>query len=120
MNEKKEYEIASREFEQVKKSLLYSLTNMGRPFIEVVDGNFENRGELLLRHRYEGVDLKIDWAQDTLASITKVWGRPVNILTAVGGKEKIMRFDGKEHSQHALDKKPETKAKEAQPNVETS
>ena len=56
----------SREFKKVKDKLLFRLTNFGQPFIYVEDGNFENRGELLLKHKHEGVDLKIDHARDTL------------------------------------------------------
>ena len=35
--------------------MLYQLTNMGQPFIYVVDGNYCNRGELYLQHRFEGI-----------------------------------------------------------------
>ena len=63
------YEIDSREFKQVKDKLLYQLTNFGQPFIVVEDGNYENRGELLLRHRHEGVDLDAEHARATLVSL---------------------------------------------------
>ena len=52
------YEIESREFKKVKEKLLFQLTNFGDPFIYVEDANYENRGELLLRHRHEGIDLQ--------------------------------------------------------------
>ena len=39
-----------------KEKLLGQLTNFGQPFIAVVNGNFENRGELLLEHDHQGVD----------------------------------------------------------------
>jgi stage V sporulation protein R len=103
------WEIESREFKKVKDKLLFRLTNHGQPFIYVVDGNFENRGELLLRHQHEGVDLKLDHARDTLANLNRVWKRPTNILTKIDGKGKIMRFDGRDHSEksaeYAQDKK---------------
>src|ERR1700677_1781237 len=41
------YVIESREFAKIKQRLLFSLTNFGKPWIYVVDGNFRNRGELL-------------------------------------------------------------------------
>ena len=37
-------EIQSREFTRIKEQLLFALTNHGRPFIFVRDGNFGNRG----------------------------------------------------------------------------
>jgi stage V sporulation protein R len=97
------WEIQSRQFLEIKKQLLSMLTNFGQPFISVTDGNFENRGELLLEHRHEGVDLKLDWARDTLANIYRVWRRPVNLLTAIEDAGKLLRFDGKEHTDKATD-----------------
>jgi stage V sporulation protein R len=65
----------------------------------VEDGNHDNRGELLLRHKHEGVDLKMDHARDTLMNVQKVWRRPVSILTKVDNKGKLLRFDGRDHSE---------------------
>jgi stage V sporulation protein R len=76
------YEIESREFDKVKQRLLFNLTNMGRPIIYVVDGNYKNRGELLLEHRYSGVELQSNYAQDTLSNLYKLWKRPVHIELA--------------------------------------
>jgi stage V sporulation protein R len=99
-NERNEqWEIQSRQYEKIKQQLLGMLTHAGQPFIQVEDGNFDNRGELLLKHRHEGVDLRIDWARDTLVNLYKVWRRPVNILTRVEEKGKILNFDGKSHSE---------------------
>jgi stage V sporulation protein R len=93
------WEIESREFKKVKDKLLFRLTNHGQPFIYVVDGNLENRGELLLRHQHEGVDLKMDHARDTLAALNRVWKRPVNLMTKIDNKGKLLRFDGRDHSE---------------------
>ena len=60
------FEIESREFKEVKEKLLFQLTNFGNPFIYVEDANYENRGELLLRHEHRGVDLRPDYARETL------------------------------------------------------
>ena len=67
----------------MKDKLLFQLTNFGHPFIFVEDANYENRGELLLRHNHEGIDLQVDHARDTLAALARVWKRPVNLLTVV-------------------------------------
>ncbi len=96
------WELQSRQYEQIKGQLLQMLTNFGNPFIAVEDGNFENRGELLIKHRHEGFDLKLDWAQDTLANLYRVWRRPVNLQTAFEDKGKILRFDGQEHSDKSV------------------
>ena len=87
---------------EVKNKLLFSLTNAGQPFIRVVDKNHENRGELLLAHEHQGVDLRIDWAKEVLGSLVRVWRRPVEIHTMVDNKPTLLRFDGKEHVQRPL------------------
>lgn len=92
------YEIESRRFEQVKQQLLFNLTNLGRPIIRVVDGNYHNRNELLLEHNYNGIELKHSFAEDTLVSIQRLWNRPVHIRTVLEDSRVILSFDGKEHS----------------------
>jgi stage V sporulation protein R len=89
----KEYVIDSRGFEAIKRKLLFSLTNFGQPIVVVQDANYSNRGELLLRHEHEGVDLKLDWALDTLKNIHAVWTRPVHLETVVENKRKLLSFD---------------------------
>lgn len=88
------YEIASREFAQVKNQLLDMLTNSGRPFIFVNDGNFGNRGELCLWHRYEGQELKRDYAEATLQSLNLLWKRPVHMETVFEDTPTRLSFDG--------------------------
>lgn len=96
------HEIADRDFEAVKRSLLFRLTNMGHPIIAVEDGNFRNRAELLLRHRHEGADLEIAEARDTLRSLHRLWQRPVSLATVLDDAPKLLSFDGKEHKEEDL------------------
>ncbi len=86
----------------MKQKLLFMLTNHGQPMIFVADGNFENRGELLLAHRHEGIDLEGDYARDTLRNVHAVWRRPVSIDTVIEGKRTLLTFDGKEHKEREL------------------
>jgi stage V sporulation protein R len=92
------YEIESREFKEVKEKLLFQLTNFGDPYIRVVDSNYGNRGELLLEHHHGGMDLRGDYARETLTSLVRVWKRPVAVSTKVDNKAVLLRYDGKEHS----------------------
>jgi stage V sporulation protein R len=96
-----DWEIQSREFKEIKRKLVLSLTNMGQPRITVLDGNFENRSELLLHHAHDGVDLQGDWARDTLTSLYGIWGRPVALATKNDNKGVLIRFDGKSHTEKA-------------------
>ena len=86
--------IHDRDFKTIKKEILDAFTNFGQPIIDVVDGNFRNRGEILLYHKHQGKDLKIDWAVETLKNIYKIWSRPVNILTVIESESKIIHYDG--------------------------
>jgi len=89
-------EVASREFEKIKKQFLFQLTNFGHPMISVIDGNYGNRGELMLKHTHEGVDLKHDYACSCLKSLHRIWRRPVGIETVSGGVPTRLLYDGTE------------------------
>ena len=91
-------EITGREFRDIKTKILQQLTNAGQPFIYVVDANDHNRGELLMGHRHEGLDLKMTYARDTLRNLERVWRRPVSLLTILDDKPKRIRYDGSEIS----------------------
>jgi stage V sporulation protein R len=98
----KNYVIESREFQKVKQRLLFGLTNFGKPWIYVIDGNHRNRGELLLRHEHGGVDLKVDEARDVLRNVQYMWARPVHLETLSDGHPVVLSFDGAEHTQQVI------------------
>jgi stage V sporulation protein R len=117
------YHVSSKEYEDVKKKLLLQFTNFGKPTILVKDANYDNAGELLLVHQYNGVVLDKEKARRTLERVHALWGRPVNLKTVTKevddnvmkmarrrGKEPkpnekgvIMRYDGDEFETHELD-----------------
>ena len=78
-----EMKIVSRDFERVKKTLLYRLTNMGQPFVYVVDGNYRNRGELYLAHQYSGLEIDLAKAKEVLRNLRVIWGRPVHMQARI-------------------------------------
>lgn len=91
-------EITTREFEAIKSQLMKRLVNFGQPIIEVIDANYLNRGELLLKHSHEGQDLRSDYADLTLRNVQAIWRRPVNIETILESKPTLMTFDGTQFS----------------------
>jgi stage V sporulation protein R len=99
------YDIASREFKEVKQQMLKNLTNWGRPLIQVVNGNYLNRGELLLKHSYEGIELKMEDAKDTLVNLRMIWGRPVHIETVINDVASVISFNGQDHTVTTIGKK---------------
>ena len=90
------FEIDTRDFQAIKQKMLAQLTNFGQPVIEVEDGNYSNRSELLLNHCHFGTDLDTHYAAETMANIYGIWKRPVNLRTRYDDKEVIFCFNGKE------------------------
>ncbi len=97
------YVIVDRDYHKVKERLLFQLTNHGDPFVYVVESNYQNRGELYLMHRHEGIDLRIDYAKDVLTQMAKIWARPVHIETVTEGRPRIFSFDGTDHKDSEID-----------------
>ncbi|MCG1007103.1 SpoVR family protein [Halorubrum lacusprofundi] len=131
-----QHRVASVDADDVRKKLLLRFTNFGKPTVVVLDGNFRNRGELLLGHRYNGVALDEESARETLKRVFELWGRPANLATIrveysdeairramrrgtePEGKEVGVRFqyDGGEVTEHDLD--PEIKARIAADEID--
>jgi stage V sporulation protein R len=88
-----QHEIVDRNFKNVKERMLAGLTNQGQPTISVVDGNFENRGEILLSHRHLGIDLDMKYARETMRSIFMMWTRPVHIETELEGRKRLFTYN---------------------------
>lgn len=91
-----QYELDTRNFPAVKKQFLFQLTNFGQPIIMVENANYKNRGELFLRHVYEGVEMQGNYMEETLKNLQKIWKRPVHICTTIDNKEQIVGYDGKD------------------------
>lgn len=89
-------EIDTRDFIKIKDKLLNQLVNFGQPLIEVESSNFGNKGELLLNHVHQGVDLDLTFAADTMRNIYELWKRPINIKTIIEKSITIYCYDGKE------------------------
>jgi stage V sporulation protein R len=84
-------------FSDMREKLLRSLTNRGDPVIELVEANYEGRGEFLLRHEHAGEDIHVAKAEPTLANLFLIWGRPVHLYTQLDGQGTILSYDGSEH-----------------------
>ena len=94
--------VVDRDWRKVKERLLFSLTNLGQPIVDVVDANYANRGELYLRHAFEGVILDVAKARDTLVNLHRVWRRPVHIETSEDDRPRLLSYDGAEHKSARL------------------
>jgi len=97
-----QYEVDTRDFKLIKKKFLFQLTNFGQPIINVVDANHNNRGELLLTHLFEGVEMQPDYMQETMRNMFQLWTRPVAVATVLDGDPKLITFDGTEFKHQSL------------------
>ncbi len=95
----KKYEIRTRDWRDVKEKMLQMLTNGGVPTISVVDGNYRNRAELLLKHYHHGQDLDLNYAKATLANVSAIWGRPSHIETQMDGNKRVFSWINGEFSE---------------------
>lgn len=101
---RQEYLIESKDFVAVKQKLLSSLTNLGQPSISVLDANYENRSEILLEHTYDGVDLDMQYAKETLRNVASIWTRPAHILTKQEDRLFMLSFDGQTFKEKIIDR----------------
>jgi stage V sporulation protein R len=93
----------NRDFERIRKQMLFQLTNHGQPYIYVMDGNYRNRGELYLAHRHIGADVDIKYAVETLKAIHRLWRRPVHLAARIDDEHILFSFDGQQPSQQHID-----------------
>lgn len=103
------FEVDTTDFKAIKAKLLFFMTNFGQPIIQIEDANFENRGELLLTHMFEGIEMQPDYMSATLKNVFSFWQRPVNLVTVMDGEGQLFRFDGNEYTHHKLKESSDSK-----------
>jgi len=101
-NETGRFEVDTKNFKAIKAQLLFQMANFGQPIIKIEDANFENRGELLLHHMHEGMDLQPKYMDETLKNLNKIWKRPVNLITVMQNEQQMFRFDGASMTRHSM------------------
>lgn len=94
--------IASRDYNRIRQTMLYQLTNMGRPYIYVVDANYRNAGELYMAHKHNGLDIEIKWAVETLKNLHALWNRPVHLQARIDDDMMLFSYDGKQSHQQKI------------------
>ncbi|MCL5058050.1 MAG: SpoVR family protein [Actinobacteria bacterium] len=93
-----EWKITDKEWEAVRDSIVDGMTYCGYPYIVVEDGDFNRRGELYLRHQFEGVELDVFYLERTLPHVFKLWGRPAHLETLLDNKKVLFSYNGEKVS----------------------
>jgi stage V sporulation protein R len=94
--------VVNRDFDHIKQTMLFMLTNHGQPYIYVVDGNYANRGELYLAHKHIGVDLDIKYATECLRNLEHIWHRPVHLQARIKEDQTLFHCAGGEVKQERI------------------
>ncbi|WP_100488965.1 SpoVR family protein [Sporolactobacillus pectinivorans] len=77
------YTITDKDWKNVRDQLVSMRVNGGFPYIVVEDGDYRGNGELLLKHRYEGIELDVRDMEGVLTYLVQLWGRPVHLQTII-------------------------------------
>jgi len=83
------WQVTENEWEKVRDNLVQQLVNGGHPKIVVIEGDYEGKGGLYLKHCHEGIDLDIMYLEKTLTLVQFLWGKSVALETIVDGKKYV-------------------------------
>jgi stage V sporulation protein R len=96
--------VQTNEWERVRDTMLDGMTNFGVPIINVVDGDYGRRGELFLKHAYDGKPIDLEYGEKVLRAIYRLWGRPVHLETIHENAPIRLSFDGEKNTQDPVKK----------------
>jgi len=94
--------VQDTDWRRVRDTIVDGMTNFGVPIIYVDDGDYHRRGELYLRHAYDGKQLDTKYTDKVMRNIYKLWSRPVHLETIIEREKTLLMFDGSEFTQKAI------------------
>ena len=97
-----DWKVTDKEWEVVRDNIVASMTYCGFPYLVIEDGDFNKRGELYVKHRYEGVEMDVFYLERTLPHVFKLWGRPVHLETVLDSKKVLFSYNGDKSSKKFL------------------
>jgi Uncharacterized conserved protein len=103
------WQVTENKWEKVRDNLVQQLINGGHPRIVVLEGDYEGKGGLFLKHCHEGIDLDIVFLEKTLALVQFLWGKAVALETVVDTKNVIYESFNGQVSRRQLPKSEKNK-----------
>jgi stage V sporulation protein R len=97
-----EWRITAKGWENVRDGIIRQISNSGFPYIYAEDNDYQRRGELYLRHAYEGVELDGQYVKRTLPHVYHIWQRPVHLETTEDDRRILYTFAGEETERKVL------------------
>jgi len=76
-----DYVITKDTANEIRLKILDAFAQNTTPSIDVVNGNYGEKGWLELRHNWLGINLEESYAKETMGHMAYLWGRPVVINT---------------------------------------
>jgi stage V sporulation protein R len=97
-----EWKITAKGWEKVRDGIVAQISNCGIPYIYAEDGDYQRRGELYLRHAYEGVELDGLYVKKTLPHVHHIWQRPVHLETVEDDVRVLYTHNGQDVERRVL------------------
>jgi stage V sporulation protein R len=97
-----EWRVTTKGWEKVRDGIVQQISNCGFPYIYAEDNDYLRRGELYLRHAYEGVELDGQYVKRTLPHVYHIWQRPVHLETMEDDKRILYTCSGEESERKVL------------------
>lgn len=88
------WQVTETEWEQVRDTLVYLMTNSGYPVLKIEDADYNLNGELYIMHCHDGRDLDLYYLEKTIPSVYKLWGRTIHLETKLDNKRYLFIHDG--------------------------
>lgn len=97
-----EWRITATGWEKVRDGIIQQIGNCGFPYIYAEEHDYLRRGELYLRHAFEGVELDSPYVKRTLTHVYRIWERPVHLETVEDGVKILYSNSGGETERRVL------------------
>jgi stage V sporulation protein R len=84
-----QWQVTDTAWRKVRDNLARQLVHGGNPTIVVSNGDYGDKGGLLLRHCHEGLDLDLNYLEKTLAYVQYLWSKPAYLETIMDNRKLI-------------------------------
>lgn len=91
-----EWRISATGWEKVRDGIVQQISNCGYPYLYAEDHDYQRRGELYLRHAFEGVELDSLYVKRTLPHVYHLWQRPVHLETVEDNRPVLYSTSGED------------------------
>lgn len=81
-------------WQQIRDTLVNSVGSNSIPIIAVEDADFGKNRTLYLKHKHDGRDLQLEYAEHTLKHVKALWERDVVLESILNGKKSILKLSG--------------------------